>query len=232
MRYTWFAFGVFDRAAYVNDDNQIDEPAHARDAIGIEQQAATLLRNADRLLPLNARKLHRIAVIGKAANTYVTGGGSGSVTPFQLTTRTASSSRWRRPTRTPWSCWSPAAPDLTPWRQQVGALLETWYPGGRGGTAVAGVLFGDADPDGRLPFSLPASAGHYPTAGDPAEYPGIANQVDNDEGLDVGYRCDRHQHRQAARLGGTRAVSGDRSGGPGRRPLPEVAAPRASRCGR
>src|SRR6201995_1968896 len=42
---TWFRFGVFDRAAYVNDDNQIDKPAHARDAIGIEQQAATLLRN-------------------------------------------------------------------------------------------------------------------------------------------------------------------------------------------
>jgi beta-glucosidase len=85
-------------------------------------------------------------------------------------------------------------PDLTPWRRQVGALLETWYPGGPGGTAVAGVLFGDADPGGRLPVSFPASATQYPTAGNPAEYPGIGNQVQYSEGLDVGYRWYQAAH--------------------------------------
>jgi beta-glucosidase len=42
------------------------------------------------------------------------------------------------------------APVLTPWRNQIAGLLEAWYPGEDGGTAVAHVLFGDADPGGRL----------------------------------------------------------------------------------
>ena len=45
---------------------------------------------------------------------------------------------------------------------RVGALLEAWHPGEEGGTAVAEVLFGYANPGGRLPISVPACAGQIP----------------------------------------------------------------------
>jgi beta-glucosidase len=42
------------------------------------------------------------------------------------------------------------------------ALIEAWYPGEYGGTALCGILFGDVSPSGRLPVSFPRSAGHLP----------------------------------------------------------------------
>jgi beta-glucosidase len=66
------------------------------------------------------------------------------------------------------------APVLTPWREAIGGLLEAWYPGEDGGTAIAHILFGDADPGGRLPATFPRHAGDIPTAhGGAAEYPGV-----------------------------------------------------------
>src|SRR2546421_11313913 len=56
------------------------------------------------------------------------------------------------------------APVLTPWRRSVAALVEGWYPGEAGGTAIARVLFGDVDPGGRLPAPFPRNAGDIPTA--------------------------------------------------------------------
>lgn len=43
-----------------------------------------------------------------------------------------------------------------------GALLEAWYPGSEGGTAVANLLVGDAVPGGKLPFSWIGSAAQAP----------------------------------------------------------------------
>ena len=48
------------------------------------------------------------------------------------------------------------------WGSRVGALLQAWYPGDAGGDAVADVLFGDASPSGRLPFSVPVAEGQLP----------------------------------------------------------------------
>lgn len=42
------------------------------------------------------------------------------------------------------------------------ALLTMWYPGEQGGTALADVLFGDYNPAGRLPVSVPRDAGQIP----------------------------------------------------------------------
>lgn len=42
-----------------------------------------------------------------------------------------------------------------PWVEQVPAILQAWYLGSEAGTALASVIFGDANPSGKLPFSFP-----------------------------------------------------------------------------
>ncbi|MCD0488708.1 glycoside hydrolase family 3 C-terminal domain-containing protein [Pedobacter sp. MC2016-14] len=44
----------------------------------------------------------------------------------------------------------------------VPAILNAWYPGQQGGAAIADVLFGDYNPAGRLPVSIPKSVGQLP----------------------------------------------------------------------
>jgi beta-glucosidase len=46
--------------------------------------------------------------------------------------------------------------------QHVPAILEGWYAGQEGGTAVADVLFGDYNPGGKLPITVPRSVGQLP----------------------------------------------------------------------
>lgn len=46
--------------------------------------------------------------------------------------------------------------------EHIPAILEAWYPGEKGGTAMAEVLFGDYNPAGRLPVSFPKSIGQLP----------------------------------------------------------------------
>jgi len=46
--------------------------------------------------------------------------------------------------------------------EHVPAILEIWYPGTQGGTAVANLLFGDVSPGGKLPFTWPRTVGQVP----------------------------------------------------------------------
>ncbi|MBK7260209.1 MAG: glycoside hydrolase family 3 C-terminal domain-containing protein [Ignavibacteriae bacterium] len=48
------------------------------------------------------------------------------------------------------------------WLDRVGAVVDVWYPGEKGGTAVAEVLFGDYNPAGRLPITFPDVVGQAP----------------------------------------------------------------------
>lgn len=50
--------------------------------------------------------------------------------------------------------------------ERVPAILEAWLPGELGGQAVAEVLFGDVDPSGRLPVTVPRHVGQLPVAYD------------------------------------------------------------------
>ena len=46
--------------------------------------------------------------------------------------------------------------------ENVPAILDVWYPGSQGGTAVAELLFGDVVPGGKLPFTWPRTVGQVP----------------------------------------------------------------------
>ena len=48
------------------------------------------------------------------------------------------------------------------WIKDVQAILQAWYPGQEGGTAIAETLFGDNNPGGKLPFTWPRYVGQLP----------------------------------------------------------------------
>lgn len=49
---------------------------------------------------------------------------------------------------------------VMPWAESVSAVLVSWYSGVEGGSALADVLVGDAEPGGRLPFAIPTDPSH------------------------------------------------------------------------
>jgi beta-glucosidase len=63
--------------------------------------------------------------------------------------------------------------DTSRWLDKVPVLLHTWYPGQEGGTAVAQILFGQHDPEGKLPVSFDRSWDENPSSkwyyGDPKD---------------------------------------------------------------
>lgn len=110
-------------------------------------------------------------------------------------------------------------PVLTPWRSTVPSIVEMWYPGQNGGTALARVLFGDVDPGGSLPTTFPREAADLPTAGDPEAYPGVAGRVHYKEGVMVGYRhYDEHGVEPAFPFGHGLSYTDFRYGTPTIRP--------------
>ena len=82
---------------------------------------------------------------------------------------------------------SGGAVDMSSWIARVPAILQAWYPGQEGGTALAEILFGDVNPSGRLPVSFerrwednPVHDSYYPQDG--------TKRVIYKEGIFVGYR--------------------------------------------
>jgi beta-glucosidase len=77
--------------------------------------------------------------------------------------------------------------EMGPWLQRVPAVLQAWYSGMEGGNALARILFGDANPSGKLPCTFPRqladSPAHHLNA-----YPGTNGVERYEEGLLVGYR--------------------------------------------
>ncbi|MDB5680934.1 MAG: glycosyl hydrolase [Sphingomonas bacterium] len=98
-------------------------------------------------------------------------------------------------------------PVLMPWLVRVPVVVEAWYPGQRGGEAIANILTGKVNPSGRLPITFMTSPDQAPraavvgldklttldaqAAADPAnagKYQLKTYPVDYIEGSDVGYR--------------------------------------------
>jgi len=77
------------------------------------------------------------------------------------------------------------APVTMEWAGEAGALLQTWFAGQEYANALVDVLFGDAEPGGRLPTTLPLALEHTPAF---LNFPGESSQVRYGEGLFIGYR--------------------------------------------
>ncbi len=81
------------------------------------------------------------------------------------------------------------SPVELPWREDVAAVLLTWFPGQEGGAALADVLLGDAEPGGRLPTTWPARFADAPVT----EVVPTEGRLEYREGLFIGYRAyERH----------------------------------------
>lgn len=75
-----------------------------------------------------------------------------------------------------------------PWLERTGAVLQMYYPGQEGAAATTALLFGDANPSGRLTQTFPVSDDRHPMAGEPRRYPGVDGREEYSEGIHVGYR--------------------------------------------
>jgi beta-glucosidase len=94
--------------------------------------------------------------------------------------------------------------DMNPWIDRVPALLDLWYPGEEGGAALADVLFGVQNPEGKLPVSFekrwednPTFHSYYPQpdgaalpclTGDSCRGRGAFAHIRYSEGVFLGYR--------------------------------------------
>ncbi len=88
-------------------------------------------------------------------------------------------------------------PVAMPWLKQVRGVLDLWYPGEQGGNAAAALLFGDANPSGKLPITFPKSMKQTPLRS-AQQFPGVTIQgVPHSrytERLLVGYRWYTAKH--------------------------------------
>ncbi|MCB2155260.1 glycoside hydrolase family 3 C-terminal domain-containing protein [bacterium] len=81
---------------------------------------------------------------------------------------------------------SGGAVDMTRWVDRVPAVLQAWYPGQEGGTALAQILFGDQSPSGKLPQSFERELKDNPSA--PYYHSEDGRTTHYREGIFIGYR--------------------------------------------
>jgi beta-glucosidase len=77
-----------------------------------------------------------------------------------------------------------------PWAARVPAIVEAWYPGTKGGQAIADVLTGRVNPSGHLPVTFYASEAQLPRPVRPGGNSEMDQfTIDYSEGAAVGYKC-------------------------------------------
>ena len=77
------------------------------------------------------------------------------------------------------------SPISMPWKNNVGAILQTWFPGEEYGDVLADILLGNVNPSGKLPITFPNTLEETPAF---TNYPGEFGKVKYGEGLYIGYR--------------------------------------------
>jgi beta-glucosidase len=77
------------------------------------------------------------------------------------------------------------SPVLMPWRDDVAAVLLGWFGGQEFGQAISDILFGAAEPGGRLPTSWPAILEDVPVL----DVTPTDGRLDYTEGIHIGYRA-------------------------------------------
>ena len=80
---------------------------------------------------------------------------------------------------------SAGSPVLMPWRDDVAAILLTWFPGQEAGNALADMLLGRVEPGGRLPTTWPARTKDVPVL----DTQPVSGRLCYEEGLHIGYRA-------------------------------------------
>lgn len=78
-------------------------------------------------------------------------------------------------------------PVTMPWAKQASAILQMWYSGQEGSTAVEHILTGKVNPSGKLPMTFPAAEKDIPQQTN-EQFPGVNGRVDYKEGILLGYR--------------------------------------------
>ncbi|MGO4630245.1 beta-glucosidase [Streptomyces sp. 2RAF24] len=77
------------------------------------------------------------------------------------------------------------SPVEMPWREEVAAVLLSWFPGQEGGAALADVLTGAEEPGGRLPTTWPVALADVPVT----EVTPTDGELHYEEGVFIGYRA-------------------------------------------
>jgi beta-glucosidase len=258
-----FLSGIYDHPHM--GGGAVNTPAQAAVALQAATESIVLLKNSASLLPLDAEKIHSIAVIGPNAAVARTGGGGSSlvqpksaIAPLEGIQKRAGSGvevkfalgvgmegedpaqdtpeaharllkeaveaaahaemavvvvgRYEKIEREDFDVKTMDLPagqnelieaveqanprtivvlntgdpvTMTRWIDKTPALVDMWYGGQEAGTALASILFGDANPSGKLPVSLPKEWKDTPAYGN---YPGVNLKVNYAEGIYVGYR--------------------------------------------
>ena len=77
---------------------------------------------------------------------------------------------------------------VMPWIDGVHSVLEAWYPGSRGGDAIANILFGRVNPSGKLPMTFPKQEADLPAPIVSTKDSAGVTQIPYTEGMKIGYR--------------------------------------------
>jgi beta-glucosidase len=78
-----------------------------------------------------------------------------------------------------------------PWAEEMPAFVQYWYAGQEGGNALANVLFGEVNPSGKLPFSVPFKLKDSPAHHIEGNWSG--EEAPHKEGVFIGYRWYQQQ---------------------------------------